>query len=237
MAIRRGITAGVIAIVVTLALGFAQGGLLLGNMMPLWGPLAILLAFPVVTWAWSGDWLLDRPAPGRYLRLAMILIGTFGVLLGVYAGDRAWSIADLGPIAPPSTWAAAPIPPDRNAADLYREATRLWETIRPRRSISITYEDYLDLSRKMAERPKLIDLIRQAAVRPDCRFQQLDGLTLLDRLELPPIHELAGLMNGQRATACAKTTSPAPGRTSWSCCAWPATRARRPRCTRTSTLS
>ncbi len=64
MAIRRGITAGVIAIVVTLALGFAQGGLLLGNMMPLWGPLAILLAFPVVTWAWSGDCCWTGRPPG-----------------------------------------------------------------------------------------------------------------------------------------------------------------------------
>jgi hypothetical protein len=60
----------------------------------------------LVSWAWSGDWLLDRPAPGRWLRLGSMLTGTFAVLLGVYTAFRAWSVPDIGPIAPPRAWIA-----------------------------------------------------------------------------------------------------------------------------------
>ncbi len=125
MALPRGITAGVIALVVTIALGLAEVSLVKGMMIPVWGLLVMPVALLAVTWAWSGDWLLDRPAPGRYLRLGAILAGVFAVLLGGYIGYRAWGIPDPGPIAPPSAWAAtASLASDRNAAELYREAAR-----------------------------------------------------------------------------------------------------------------
>ena len=125
MAIPRGITAGVIALVVTIALGLAEVALVRGMMIPFWGLLVLPVALLAVTWAWSGDWLLDRPAPGRYLRLGALLAGAFAVLLGGYIGYRAWGIPDPGPIAPPSAWAAtASLSSDRNAAELYREAAR-----------------------------------------------------------------------------------------------------------------
>ena len=126
MAIPRGITAGVDRDGGDDRPGGRTGRPGPGKMMPAWGLAALPVAFLVVTWAWSGDWLLDRPAPGRYLRLGLILAGTFGVLLGGYAGVRVWSIPDPGPIAAPSCLdRRARSPPDRNAADLYREAARL----------------------------------------------------------------------------------------------------------------
>jgi hypothetical protein len=183
MVIPRGITAGLIAMVMTLSLGGAQAALIQGGMMPVWGLVAMPVALLVVTWAWSGDWLLGRPAPGRYIRLALILAGTFGVVLGGYAGVRAWSIPDPGPIAAPSAWAVtASLPPDRNAADLYREAAR---------ELGSSSTD----PRERA--PKVLDLIRQAAARPDCRFSQPERLTLLNGPDLPPMRDLAGFVIDQ----------------------------------------
>ncbi len=154
-------------------------------MMPVWGLLVLPVAFLVVTWAWSGDWFLDRPALGRYLRLGLILAGTFGVLLGGYAGVRAWGIADPGSIAPPSTWTAAPLPADRNAADLYREAAGRLKLRARRRTLDMSPGAIA--RRKRASKgfleghPEAFDLIRQAAARPDCRFQQSERLNLAQR--------------------------------------------------------
>ncbi len=186
MVFPRGITAAVIALVVTLALGAGQAALITwGKMMPVWGLAVLPVAFLVVTRAWVGDWLLDRPAPGRYLRLGLILAGTLGVILAGYAGERAWSIPDPGPIAAPSTWMTmASLSPDRNAAELYREAARKLAEVPPG----------TDFSRGTPERRDVLALIRQAAARPDCRFVEPDRLTLLSRYDLAPMRDLAGLV-------------------------------------------
>ena len=84
----------------------------------------------------------------------------------------------------PSAWVAtAPLPPDRNAADLYREAARKLAEIPSK-----------DLERDDPSRREALDLIRQAAARPDCRFQQPERLTLLNGPDLPPMRELARLV-------------------------------------------
>ncbi len=64
MAIRRGITAVVIALVAALALTIPLVALVVANMLPRQGLLVIPAGLIAVSWAWSGDWLLDRPAPG-----------------------------------------------------------------------------------------------------------------------------------------------------------------------------
>ena len=127
MAIRRGITAVVIALVIGLALTIPLVSLLAAEMLPVQGLLVIPAGLLAVSWAWSGDWLLDRPAPGRWVRLGLLLTGMFTLIVSWYAGYRAWSIRDVGPIAPPAAWieaAATPLPADQNAAELYREAGR-----------------------------------------------------------------------------------------------------------------
>src|SRR5262249_4516071 len=113
MMIPRGITAGVIALVLTIGLGSAQVGMVRTLMMPTWGLAAMPVALLAVSWAWSGDWLLERPAPGRYARLGLLLPAVVGTLLGGYAGVRAWGVSDAGPIAEPSVWAStAGLPAD-----------------------------------------------------------------------------------------------------------------------------
>ena len=79
-------------------------------MLPLQGLLVIPAGLLAVSWAWSGDWLLDRPAPGRWLRLGLLLTGLFTLVVSWYAGYRAWSIRDVGPIAPPAAWIEAARP-------------------------------------------------------------------------------------------------------------------------------
>ena len=196
MAIPRGITAGVIAIVVTIALGAAQYALFHGSMMPVWGFLVMPVALLVVTWAWSGDWLMDRPALGRYLRLALIVTGIFGVIFCGYTGERAWSIADPGPIAAPNSWVtAASLPPDRNAAELYREAGRkLGNPGDYRKAVGIRVIARENLETHRDRSHDALNLVRQAATLPDCQFHQPEGLTLLSRLETPPMDVFSKLL-------------------------------------------
>jgi hypothetical protein len=127
MAIRRGITAAVIGLVIGLALAVPLVALVVARMLPVEGPLVIPAGLLAVSWGWSGDWLLERPAPGRWLRLGLLVAGMVTVVVGWYAGFRAWSVPDVGPIAQSKAWidaASNPLAPEQNAADLYREAGR-----------------------------------------------------------------------------------------------------------------
>jgi hypothetical protein len=188
MAIRRGITAVVIALVIGLALMIPLGALLDFQMLPVQGLLVIPVGLLAVSWAWSGDWLLDRPAPGRWVRLGLLLTGMFSLIVSWYAGYRAWSIPDVGPITPPAVWleaASTPLPADQNAAELYREAGhRLVGVVDPFKHSP----EFFDRNRG------LLGLLRRAAAMPDCRFLEPQKLTVLDRLDLPPVSQLAYLL-------------------------------------------
>jgi hypothetical protein len=192
MALPRAITAAVVAMVLGLVLGGGEFGLVRSGLVPIWGPLlppAILL---LVTWAWSGDWLLDRPAPGRWVRLGLLLAATLGSSFAGYAGWRAWSVPDVGPIPWPGFWAAASVavPEDRNAAGLYRTAARQLNLAVPRGPSGNTV---IRLTPDLDEFPESFDLIRRAAARPECRFYRTDRLTLVNvpGLDLPPMRPLA----------------------------------------------
>jgi ABC-2 family transporter protein len=186
MAIRRGITAVVIAMVTSLALTIPLVSLVNVGVLPLQGGLLVIPAGVVaVSWAWSGDWLLDRPAPGRWVRLGLLFTGMSTLIVTWYAGYRAWSIRDVGPIAPPATWieaAATPSPAGENAADLYREAGR--------RLVGPFSDSPEFLDRNQA----VLDLLRRAAALPDCRFLKPDKLTVLDQPDLPPVSQLGYLL-------------------------------------------
>jgi len=186
MVIRRGITAVVVALMIGLALVIPLVSLAVAQMLPVQGLLVIPAGLLAVSWAWSGDWLLNRPVPGRWLRLGLLMTGTFALLLGWYAGFRAWSLPDVGPIAAPQTWidaAATPLPAEQNAADLYREAGR-----------RLVGPDTADSPEFLNRNREALDLVRRAAARPDCRFHQPDKLTLVDPPDLPPIGRLALLV-------------------------------------------
>ena len=185
MAIRRGITAVVIAMVMGIILMIPLVTLIGVDMLPMQGLLAISAGLMVVSWAWSGDWLLDRQDLGRWVRLGLLLTGLFALLVGWYAGYRAWSIPDMGLIAPPAAWIEADstsLPTDQNAADLYREAGH--RLVGP-----------VEIENSFLERNQgILDLIRRATAQPHCRFLQPEKLTVLDPPNLPPMSQIAHLL-------------------------------------------
>jgi hypothetical protein len=183
MIFRRGITALVIGLVLSSALMVPLVILIAASLLPAVGLLPVSLALLVVSWAWSGDWMLERPAPGRWVRLGMLVAGASGLLFASYVGYRVWSVRDVGPIAPPAAWAeAAPalLPAERNAAELYREAER--------RLRDQTGSD-------TARNADALRAIRQAAARPDCRFAEPASQTLFDSAPAPPVDQFARLLS------------------------------------------
>ena len=120
MVIRRGITAVVVALVLGLALAATPvraGGRPDAAAAGLFVLPAVLLA---VTWAWSGDWLLDRPAPGRWLRLGL-LITSSSIASGLVHGLSCMEHPRRRPDPPPAAWieaAATRCPLMQNAAEL-----------------------------------------------------------------------------------------------------------------------
>ncbi len=186
MALRRGVTAFVIAAMLSFGLASTLVALVFANLLPAPGIVVVAAALVAVSWAWRTDWMLERPAPGRWLRLGLFAAAAFASLFIWYIGFRAWGVPDLGPIAPPEAWARASsiaTSPDRNAADLYREAGRL---LRYRQN---------DLG-FLNQNKHVLEVIRQAAARPDCRFDRSDRPTLVNRDSWPswlPFVRLASL--------------------------------------------
>jgi hypothetical protein len=171
MAFRRGITACVIAVVLSLLLSAPLATLAYMNMLPWPGWLVVTAALLAVSWMWRAPWILDQPAPGRWLRLGTTSSAVFALLFGWYIGARAWSVPDVGPIAPPAAWSgerADVVSTENNAALLYREAAARIERAKPAHG-SVSADN------------TVLSLVRRAAAQPYCRFDRLDRQTLLDR--------------------------------------------------------
>jgi hypothetical protein len=185
MAIRRSITAVVIALVIGLGLTFPLVSLVATHMLPMQGLLVIPMGLLGVSWAWTSDWLLDRPAPARWVHLGMLITGTLTLAMSWYVGYRAWSIRDVGAIPPPATQidvSSTPLAAEQNAAEVFRTAGN--ELIGP-----VTESpDFLDRNRQV------LDLIHLAAKRPGCRFAQAEKPTLIDQPNLPPVAQLVMLL-------------------------------------------
>jgi hypothetical protein len=123
MVIRRGISASVVAVVATFLLALPLSVLASLWMLP-WPGLALGLAAPVViTWAWRRDWLFERPAPGRWWRLGLLVAGVFAVGLPGFIVYRLWGVPTSQPIPAPAGWGSE-VPPAENALPLYTEALR-----------------------------------------------------------------------------------------------------------------
>ncbi len=192
MAFRRGITAFVIAVVATAALAMPLISLAVENVVPVAGILMVAAALLVISWAWRHDWMLERPAPGRWLRLGLYLAVAIPVLSACHIGFRVWSVPNVGPIAPPESWAefsSIEMSPDRNAAELYQEAgRRLTYLGKPSDDTPIMF-----LNRNKYS----LDLIRRAAARPDCRFERLGRPTLLDESARPSLLAFSRLLSAE----------------------------------------
>ena len=76
----RGITAGLIALVVLITVLILVGPLFSMQLMPTWVMLGIPLVILAVSFSWSGEWLLDRPGARRWVKLGLLLFAGFGLL-------------------------------------------------------------------------------------------------------------------------------------------------------------
>jgi hypothetical protein len=208
MAIRRGVTAWVLAMVAASAVSGPVFALAASNMIPYYGPVVIPPAFLLISWLWSGDWLFDRPAPGRWLRLALMLSVMTTTLFGGYIALRAWSVPDSPPIPAPVTWTnltPEPTPSDRDAAPVYREAGRLYWKLKDSEVVGVDpitgvesrvyrargARASIDDERSDLVRRQILSDLHQASVRPECRFFDPNKLWIGSSLDLPPMNELA----------------------------------------------
>jgi hypothetical protein len=186
MAIDRGITALAAAVVLTSALAAPLLTLVFFHLLPLWGLLIPAVALLVVTRAWSADWLQDRPAPGRWLRLGLLLLGTLAVVSTGYAGYRVLSVPDVALVAAPQSWIRAEIaaPPARgDAPELYREAAHRLKSARASQVPATPTVDQ-----------EALELVRRAAALPECWFAAFDELTATSQIDVPLMDQLARLV-------------------------------------------
>jgi ABC-2 family transporter protein len=185
MTCRRGITAFVLAMVLSLALMFPLLSLVFLNLVPESGVFLVTAALLAISWAWRTDWLLDRPAPGRWLRLGLFVSIAFALLSAGNIAYRVWSVPDVGPIAPPAAWNDAssiePLP-DENAAGLYENAGR---------QLVQNADSSLFLSRNR----EILGVIRRAAARPECQFKRATKPTLITSATTPLLAQLERLVS------------------------------------------
>ena len=236
MAIRRGITAWVLAMVAAGAIVLPAAVLAASDMLPLWSLAVLPPAFLLISWLWSGDWLYDRPAPGRWIRLALMLTVTMTTLCGGYISIRAWGVPESPPIPAPRAWASLtplPVPSDSDAAPIYREAMRLYRELQAYEIVDIDQRTGVESranarpapNQKSDEQPELVrrqilSLLHQAAARPECRFVDPSKLSIDSAVDVPPIDELAWIVKQEFSERMRRITWQGPGKMSKSFSEW-----------------
>ena len=186
MVFRRGITAGLVSLILWLVVCLPPLLLVpIGLVWPMhlpWIPIAIL----AVTWAWSGDWLLDRPGFGRWARLGTYSASALAILFSAYVAERAWNVptipaAERERIFQFDRIGQLPYLPEDNAADVYR-------ALAPRiRYIDENQDENDPMALHWLNQNKpILEELRKAAAMPVCRFHDLRKQTVFPRSQLDP---------------------------------------------------
>ena len=93
MVARRGITAAVVAAFLLFIMAVPLTMLVRdARMIPAWGLGVVPFAFLFVSWAWSADWMDDRPGIGRWIRLALYSLSASAVVFAGYVTYRITSV-------------------------------------------------------------------------------------------------------------------------------------------------
>ena len=183
-------------------------GLFFMKMMPLGFVWLIPLALLAVSFAWSPDWMLDRPGARWWIKLALLLAGSFAVLFVGYAAYRVASVPSLDPARDAELFTfttPTSVPEPENAAALYRKAIpgdtanvyppHLWE------EVNRVYEEGWDPKAEEAirwyrEKASELMTIRKAAASPYCRFEPIEKLTAFTpaNSDLPLLYDATRLL-------------------------------------------
>jgi len=184
MVIRRGTTAGTVALLVLILVMPPLIGLYAMRMLPSVFWLLVPLAFLAVSFGWSRDWMLDRPGARRWVKLAALLAGCFGALFAAYIAVRVEGVPTLDPVreaqifqfTTPTSVAAAD-----NGADLYRQAAKSISQM-PGEAYQVVQEGWNPKAENVIawyrDNARALELVRKAATMPACQFTPLDKLTV-----------------------------------------------------------
>ncbi len=192
MTVGRGITAGGLAGLLTPFAVLPFMALAAAEMIPPWSLALMPLALLAASFGWTGDWMLDRGGPRRWVRLAGLLAVPAVGLMSLYVGYRAFSVPDVGPPFDVAALRSRTVPAVENAADLYRRALAAYhETAGPRANIMDTTQ--VEIEQVIAEgwnpetrlatdwwraNRESLDLARRATALPHLQFRSLAESTL-----------------------------------------------------------
>lgn len=212
MAFRRGIMAGMVALIATLAVIIPMLAGLAAQVVFPWHWPYVAIGLLAASWAWSGDWLRDAPGWGRWARLALCAAAAPAILAPLYIADRARGVRELPPHQVEAFFqrsrVVAPVPEGDNAAPLYREAYRLIsrnaypapEPNAERAPAWVSDVRFLDQQSFDPPSPRVtawleqvepaLAKLREGARKPACRYMDLRTATEFDRFDEPPIHGL-----------------------------------------------
>lgn len=136
LVIRRGISAGLVAVVASLLLLWLQLSLMTIQMIPAVSLALSPLILLAISRGWAGDAMNDLAGSGRWVRLAFLVTVPFALLVTAYVGYRAWSVPDVGSPVDEAAARTALVPPDPDAHRAYRRAIELLKPPAPRPGMS-----------------------------------------------------------------------------------------------------
>jgi hypothetical protein len=180
MVFRRGITAGSIAILLWVLLMVIGGGLYRMDLLPWRFAFLTPLVILAVTWAWCGDWMLDRPGAWRWIKLSLLLVGSFTALFAGYTAHRAWEVPSLDPAEQSRIFAIktpAPVPAGGEAVDLYRQAMRAISPAPPEVANDGSPKSK-EATSWLQRNSQSLELLRKASILPGRLFSSVDRETL-----------------------------------------------------------
>ncbi len=215
LVIRRGITAGVVALILFLTCLLPQFLLLSANMIPFWSLMLSPLIMFSVSFLWTRDWLLDRSGMRAWLKLAALLLVPPCLLVAAYISYRAWGLPDFPRPFDRQDVRSPSIVANQDAAELYRSAVTSLR-VRPETKTHVsTAQSIADLGVKLAQVSSLgwdpaqrdvvgylkdnqpsLELMRKAVARPYALFHRIENLSQFSETDshLLGITQLAQLM-------------------------------------------